>query len=115
MMKVQVRNLTGQEREKIILLYTKKAKMDFDKLSDLNNSTRFNDDIEIDLYFEYKNEIISIQEITIEKNNTIRKLFHVLILDEEDNNTILPYHEFYEIIDDSFVYIIIDEERPLQF
>ncbi len=114
-MKIQVNHLTGEERERFILLYIKKQKSDFDLLSDLNNTPRFDDDVEIDLYFEYRNEIASIQKIVIDKNNIIRTLFGVLVFIEEDENALMSYNELYEIKDDALVLCQINDENPLIF
>lgn len=106
-MKAEVTQVTEKEKRNFVLAYTKSVMQDSRKHQIFES-----DDDEIDMFLEFKQEIVSVNKIVIEKNNITRTLFSGLILGDDNignlGHSVMPYYQFFEVVDGELILCEID-------
>lgn len=106
-MKVEVTESTEEEKRNFVLALTKVVMQDSRKHQIFES-----DDDEIDMFLEFKQEVVSVNKILIEKNSINRTLFSGLILGDDNighlGHSVMPYYQFFEVIDGELMLCEID-------
>lgn len=94
-MKYTISEATEQEK-KDILVYMMKDYIE------ITNITFGEEKDEIDTYFLFKNNIVSIRKIEIEVNGITKTIYNTIYLNQDESLCVFFHSAFYKLVDNKF-------------